>query len=32
MRLDVTIVPGGPNSNRMLLIARKLDFFMSATL
>src|SRR5258708_38928384 len=30
--LDVTIVPGGPNSNnRMLLIAGKLDFFMSAT-
>jgi NitT/TauT family transport system substrate-binding protein len=29
--LDVTIVPGGPNvNNRMLLIARKLDFFMSA--
>jgi NitT/TauT family transport system substrate-binding protein len=29
--LDVTIVPGGPNSNnRMLLIAGKLDFFMSA--
>src|SRR5690349_13497536 len=29
--LDVTIVPGGPNSNnRMLLTAGKLDFFMSA--
>jgi NitT/TauT family transport system substrate-binding protein len=29
--LDVTIVPGGPNSNnRILLIAGKLDFFMSA--
>ncbi len=29
--LDVTIVPGGPNNNnRMLLTARKLDFFMSA--
>jgi NitT/TauT family transport system substrate-binding protein len=29
--LDVTIVPGGPNSNnRMLLVAGKLDFFMSA--
>jgi NitT/TauT family transport system substrate-binding protein len=29
--LDVTIVPGGPNSNnRALLIAGKLDFFMSA--
>jgi NitT/TauT family transport system substrate-binding protein len=29
--LEVTIVPGGPNSNnRMLLIAGKLDFFMSA--
>jgi len=29
--LDVSIVPGGPNSNnRMLLIAGKLDFFMSA--
>src|SRR6476469_6830290 len=29
--LDVTILPGGPNSNnRMLLIAGKLDFFMSA--
>ncbi|MBR1188608.1 ABC transporter substrate-binding protein [Bradyrhizobium sp. AUGA SZCCT0160] len=29
--LDVTIVPGGPNTNnRMLLIAGKLDFFMSA--
>ena len=29
--LDVTIVPGGPNvNNRALLIARKLDFFMSA--
>src|SRR5712672_1456850 len=29
--LDVTIVPGGPNSNnRMLLIAGKLDFFMTA--
>jgi NitT/TauT family transport system substrate-binding protein len=29
--LDVTIVPGGPNdNNRMLLIARKLDFFMAA--
>jgi NitT/TauT family transport system substrate-binding protein len=29
--LDVTIVPGGPNSNnRMLLIAGKLDFFMAA--
>ncbi|MBR0692001.1 ABC transporter substrate-binding protein [Bradyrhizobium lablabi] len=31
--LDVTIVPGGPNeNNRMLLIAGKLDFFMSANL
>jgi NitT/TauT family transport system substrate-binding protein len=29
--LDVTIVPGGPNeNNRMLLIAGKIDFFMSA--
>jgi NitT/TauT family transport system substrate-binding protein len=29
--LDVTIVPGGPNSNnRMLLTAGKLDFFMTA--
>src|ERR1700684_1212991 len=29
--LDVTIVPGGPNTNhRILLIAGKLDFFMSA--
>src|SRR5712672_1916718 len=29
--LDVIIVPGGPNeNNRMLLIAGKLDFFMSA--
>ena len=29
--LDVTIVPGGPNSNnRMLLTAGKLDFFLSA--
>jgi NitT/TauT family transport system substrate-binding protein len=29
--LDVTIVPGGPNdNNRMLLIAGKLDFFLSA--
>ena len=29
--LDVTIVPGGPQkNNRMLLLARKLDFFMSA--
>ena len=29
--LDVTIVPGGPNSNnRMLLIAGKIDFFMTA--
>ncbi len=29
--LDVTIVPGGPNvNNRILLISRKLDFFMSA--
>jgi NitT/TauT family transport system substrate-binding protein len=29
--LDVTIAPGGPNSNnRMLLIAGKLDFFMAA--
>ena len=29
--LDVSIVPGGPNTNnRMLLIAGKLDFFMSA--
>src|SRR6266508_948830 len=29
--LDVTIVPGGPNSNnRKLLIAGKLDFFMTA--
>ncbi len=28
--LDVTIVPGGPNdNNRMLLIAGKIDFFMS---
>ena len=30
-RLDVTIVPGGPNvNNRILLPAGKLDFFMSA--
>src|SRR5467141_4116381 len=29
--LDVTIVPGGPNvDNRSLLMAGKLDFFMSA--
>lgn len=29
--LDVTIVPGGPNvNNRVLLVAGKLDFFMSA--
>lgn len=29
--LDVTIVPGGPNdNNRMLLIAGKLDFFLTA--
>jgi NitT/TauT family transport system substrate-binding protein len=29
--LDVTIVPGGPNvNNRALLIAGKIDFFMSA--
>ena len=29
--LDVTIVPGGPNeNNRMLLVAGKLDFFMTA--
>src|SRR5712672_1021436 len=29
--LDVTIVPGGPNeNNRMLLIAGRLDFFMTA--
>ncbi len=29
--LDVTIVPGGPNNNnRILLIAGKLDFYMSA--
>ena len=29
--LDVTIVPGGPNANnRMLLLAGKIDFFMSA--
>src|SRR5690348_12867298 len=29
--LDVTIVPGGPQvNNRMLLIAGKIDFFMSA--
>ncbi|MFX4662417.1 ABC transporter substrate-binding protein, partial [Acinetobacter baumannii] len=29
--LDVTIVPGGPNvNNRALLIAGKLDFFMTA--
>jgi NitT/TauT family transport system substrate-binding protein len=29
--LDVTIVPGGPNvNNRILLIAGKLDFFISA--
>jgi NitT/TauT family transport system substrate-binding protein len=29
--LDVTIVPGGPNdNNRMLLIAGKLEFFMTA--
>src|ERR1043166_1687266 len=29
--LDVSIVPGGPNeNNRMLLIAGKIDFFMSA--
>src|ERR1700746_2583089 len=28
--LDVTIVPGGPNeNNRMLLIAGKIDFFMT---
>src|SRR5205823_11660320 len=30
-RLDVTIVPGGPNvNNRILLLVGKLDFFMSA--
>jgi NitT/TauT family transport system substrate-binding protein len=30
-RLDVTIVPGGPNvNNRILLAVGKLDFFMSA--
>jgi NitT/TauT family transport system substrate-binding protein len=29
--LDVTIVPGGPNNNnRLLLVAGKLDFFMTA--
>src|SRR5689334_21352375 len=29
--LDVTIVPGGPNeNNRILLVAAKIDFFMSA--
>src|SRR5436309_8890256 len=29
--LDVTIVPGGPQvNNRMLLLAAKVDFFMSA--
>src|SRR5436190_5826844 len=29
--LDVTIVPGGPNSNnRILLIAGKIDFFLTA--
>jgi NitT/TauT family transport system substrate-binding protein len=29
--LDVTIVPGGPNvNNRILLLAGKIDFFMSA--
>ncbi|MCB1412220.1 MAG: ABC transporter substrate-binding protein [Xanthobacteraceae bacterium] len=29
--LDVTIVPGGPNvNNRILLVAGKLDFFMTA--
>src|SRR5215469_14458955 len=29
--LDVTIVPGGPNdNNRMLLLARKIDFYMTA--
>ncbi len=29
--LDVTIVPGGPNdNNRMMLIAGKLDFYMTA--
>src|SRR5437773_3522960 len=29
--LDVTIVPGGPQvNNRMLLLASKIDFFMSA--
>src|SRR3954451_18601402 len=29
--LDVTIVPGGPNvNNRALLLAGRLDFFMSA--
>src|SRR6187455_493141 len=29
--LDVTIVPGGPNTNnRILLIAGKIDFFMTA--
>src|SRR5262245_6830636 len=29
--LDVTIVPGGPNTNnRILLTAGKLDFFMAA--
>ena len=31
--LDVTIVPGGPQvNNRMLLLAGKIDFFMSAQL
>src|SRR5438067_11414892 len=30
-RLDVTIVPGGPNvNNRLLLPAGRIDFFMSA--
>ena len=29
--LDVTIVPGGPQvNNRLLLLGRKIDFFMSA--
>jgi len=29
--LDVTIVPGGPQvNNRILLLAGKIDFFMSA--
>src|SRR6201989_3179592 len=29
--LDVTIIPGGPNvNNRILLIAGKIDFFMTA--